>query len=91
MRDEQRRTTTEDRATKGSIPQIHTGGIWALPVRGVLNPSPDGLGHFFRRRSAPECLFECGGWGAKAIRAMPKCPQYEFEGASLTYLLLVLD
>ena len=33
-----------------------------------------------RKQSAPECLFECGGGGdAKAIRAMPKCLQHEFE------------
>ena len=34
------------------------------------------------KKSAPECPFECGGGrgGAKAIRAMPKCPQYEFQG-----------
>ena len=30
-------------------------------------------------KSAPECPFECGGGGAKAKRAMPKCPQHEFE------------
>ena len=34
--------------TKGSPPEIHAAGIWALPVRGGLNPCPDGLGHFFR-------------------------------------------
>ena len=35
---------------KGSPPQIHEAGIWALPVRGGrggLNPCPDGLGQFF--------------------------------------------
>ena len=31
-------------------------------------------------KSAPECPFECGWGGAKAKRAMPKCPQHEFEG-----------
>ena len=30
-------------------------------------------------KSAPECPFECGGGGAKAKRAMPKCPPREFE------------
>ena len=29
---------------------------------------------------APECPFECGWGGAKAKRAMPKCPPREFEG-----------
>ena len=47
---------------------------------GGLDPCPDGLGNFFRRWSAPECPFECGAGGAKAIRAMPKCPQHEFQG-----------
>ena len=28
---------------------------------GGLDPCPNGLGHFFRRWSAPECPFECGG------------------------------
>ena len=31
-------------------------------------------------KSAPECPFECGWGGAKAKRAMPKCPPREFEG-----------
>ena len=31
------------------------------------------------KKSAPECPFECGGGGAKAKRAMPECPQHEFE------------
>ena len=31
-------------------------------------------------KSAPECPFECGWGGAKAKRAMPQCPQHEFEG-----------
>ena len=30
-------------------------------------------------KSAPECPFECGAGGAKAKRAMPKCPGHEFE------------
>ena len=39
--------------SKGSLPQIHAGGIWALPVRGGgLDPCPDGLGHFFREEFA---------------------------------------
>ena len=38
---------------KGSTPQIHAGGIRALPVRGGgLDPCPDGLGHFFREEFA---------------------------------------
>ena len=32
-----------------------------------------------RKKNAPECPFECGGGGAKAKRAMPKCPLREFE------------
>ena len=31
-----------------------------------------------RKKSAPECPFECGEGGAKAKRAMPKCPPREF-------------
>ena len=35
-------------ASKGSLPQIHAGGIRALLVRGGgLNPYPDGLGQLF--------------------------------------------
>ena len=34
-------------------------------------------------KSAPECPFECGGEGAKAKRAMPKCPRVNLSGASL--------
>ena len=30
-------------------------------------------------KSAPECPFECGEGGAKAIWAMPKYPLHEFE------------
>ena len=32
------------------------------------------------KKNAPECPFECGWGGAKAKRAMPKCPPREFEG-----------
>ena len=31
------------------------------------------------KKSAPECPFECRAGVAKAIWAMPKCPQHEFE------------
>ena len=76
---------------KGSPTEIHSGGIWALPIMGGgSQPLPGWFGatflgriyliYFFRRRSAPECPFECGAGGAKAIRAMPKCPQHEFQG-----------
>ena len=34
-------------------------------------------------KSAPECPFECGGGGAKAKRAMPKCLRVNLSGASL--------
>ena len=37
-------------------------------------------------KSAPECPFECGGGGAKAKRAMPKCPLHEFEEGFPNYL-----
>ena len=47
---------------------------------GGSRPLPGWFGALFRRRSAPECLFECREGGAKVIRAMPKCPLHEFQG-----------
>ena len=38
-----------------------------------VRPLPTWFGALFPRWSAPECPFECGGRGAKAIWAMPKC------------------
>ena len=37
-----------DQSSKGSPTEFSVTSIWALPVRGGLNPCPDGLGHFFR-------------------------------------------
>ena len=39
-------------------------------------------------KSAPECPFECGEGGAKAIWAMPKYLRVNCNGASLSYGLL---
>ena len=64
---------------KGSPTENSVKGIWALPVRGggsqPLPGWPIALIAALKisAKSAPECPFECGGGGAKAIRAMPKC------------------
>ena len=63
--------------------------IWALPVRGGSQPLPGWLiasivALKIDAKSAPECLFECGEGGAKAIWAMPKCLRDFLNGASLT-------
>ena len=57
---------------KGSPPEIHAGGIWALP-EWLLHPPPrtqtGTLGHFVSEKSAPN---------HPGIAQMPPA-QYEFE------------
>ena len=71
------------------------GWLWAtflgricLILGGGLAPCPDSLGHFFRRRSAPECPLECGGRGVQLLKG--QCPNafgIKFGGASLNQLI----
>ena len=41
---------------------------------GGLDPCQDGLGHFYRRRSAPECPFECRGVDCKSFLGNAQMP-----------------